>query len=78
MMGALHTALGLSISLWPHLWVDHKVEVAGLCGDSSLTGGFKAEGRHKLLKQEVRKRSFKGGGKGSRLRGLRKSWGEVI
>ena len=26
-MGALHRALGLSISLWPHLWVDHMVEV---------------------------------------------------
>ena len=77
-MGALHRALGLSISLWPHLWVDHMVEVAGLYGDLSLTAGFKAEGRHKALKQEVRNRSFKGGGKGSRLRGVRKSWGELI
>ena len=77
-MGALHRALGLSISLWPHLWVDHMVEVAGLYGDWSLTGGFKAEGRHKRLKQEVSKRSFKGGGKGSRLRGVGKSWGELI
>ena len=77
-MGALHRALGLSISLWPHHWVDHMVEVAGLYGDVSLTGGFKAEGRHKPLKQEVRNRSFKGGGKGSKLRGVRKSWGELI
>ena len=77
-MGAVHRALGLSISLWPHLWVDHMVEVAGLYGDLSLTAGFKAEGRHKALKQEVRNRSFKGGGKGSRLRGVRKSWGELI
>ena len=44
-MGALHRSLGLSISLWPHLWVDHMVEVAGR--------GFKAEGRHKPLQQEV-------------------------
>ena len=29
-MGALHRALGLSISLWPHLWVDHMVKLAGL------------------------------------------------
>ena len=50
MMGALHRALGLSISLWHHLWVDHMVEVAGLYADLSLTAGFKAEGRHKLLK----------------------------
>ena len=77
-MGALHRALGLSISLWPHLWVDHMVEVAGLYGDLSLTAGFKAKGRHKAPKQEVRNRSFKGGGKGSRLRGVRKSWGELI
>ena len=59
-MGALHGALGLSISFWPHLWVDHMVEVAGLYGDLSLTGGFKAEGRHKPLKQEVRNRSLRG------------------
>ena len=77
-MGALHRASGLSISLWPQLWVDHMVEVAGLYGDLSLTGGFKAEGRHNPLKQEVRNRSFKGVGKGSRLRGVRKSWGELI
>ena len=77
-MGALHRALGLSITLWPHLWVDHMVEVAGLYGDLSLTAGPKAEGRHKALKQEVRNRSFKGGGKGSRLRGVRNSWGELI
>ena len=77
-MGALHRALGLSISLWPHLWVDHMVEVAGWYGNWSLTAAFKAEGRHKALKQEVRNRSFKGGGKGSRLRGVRKSWGELI
>ena len=77
-MGALHRALGLSISLWPHLWVDHMVEVAELYGDLSLTGGFKAEGRHKPLKHEVRNRSFKGGGKGSRLRGVCKSSGELI
>ena len=32
-MGALDRALGLSISLWRHLWVDHMVEVAGLYGD---------------------------------------------
>ena len=31
-MGALHRVSGLSISLWPHLWVDHMVEVAGLTG----------------------------------------------
>ena len=77
-MGALHRALELSIRLWPHLWVDHMVEVAGLYGDLSLTAGFKAEGRHKALKQEVRNSSFKGGGKGSRLRVVRKSWGELI
>ena len=77
-MGALHGALGLRISLWPHLWVDHMVEVAGLYGGLSLTAGFKTEGTHKALKREVRNRSFKGGGKGSRLRGVRKSWGEFI
>ena len=77
-MGALHRALGLSISLWPHLWVDHLVEVAVLYGDLSLTAGFKAEGRHKPLKQEVRNRYFKGEGKGSKLRGVCKSWGELI
>ena len=76
-MGALHRALGLIISLWPHLWGDHMVEVAGLYGDLSLKGAFKAQGRHKPP-EEVSKRSFNGGGKGSRLRGVRKSWGESI
>ena len=77
-MGALHRALGLSISLWPHLWVDHMVEVAALYGDLSPTVAFKAEGRHKTLKQEVRNSSCKGGGKVSKLRGVRKSCGELI
>ena len=54
------------------------VEVAGLYEDLSMTVGFKAEGRHKPLKQEVRNRSFKGGGKGRRLRGLGKNWDELI
>ena len=32
-------------------------------------GGFKAEGRHKPVKQEVKNRSFKGIGKRSSLKG---------
>ena len=76
-MGLLHKVLGFSMSLAPRLW-DHMVGVARLCGDLTLTGAFKVEGRHNPLKREVRNSSFKGGGKGSRLRGVRKGWGESI
>ena len=43
-MGALHRALGLSINLWPHLWGDHMVEVAGLYEDLSLRRGSRQRG----------------------------------
>ena len=42
-MGALHWALGLSISWWPLLWADHMVELARF-GDVSLTVGSKPRG----------------------------------
>ena len=53
-------------------------------GTLSPFSAFKGEGGHQSLKSEIRKRSFKGGGKkrGSRLRGarrkLRKGWGEAL
>ena len=83
-MGSAHKACGFVVTLWAHLWVDHMWGIAGEWGTLSTFGAFKGEGRHQSLKNEIRKRSFKGGSKkrGSRLRearrALRKGWAELL
>ena len=83
-MGSAHKALGFVVTLWAHLWVDHMWKIAREWGTLSAFSAFRGEGRHQLLKSEIRNRSFKGGSKkrGSRLRGAhrapRKGWAEVL
>ena len=83
-MRSAHKACGFVVTLWAHLWVDHMWGIAREWGTLSAFSAFKGEGRHQLLKSEIRKRGFKGGSKkrGSRLRGvrqaLRKGWAEVL
>ena len=63
-------ACGFVVTLWAHLWVDHMEEIAREWGTLSAFSAFGGEGRHRSLKSEIRKRSFKGGCKkrGSPLR----------
>ena len=83
----------MNVTLWAHLWIDHLLGWARRWGHIAIFAAFKGEGRHKALKCEISKRSFRGGSKGgrvSRLRGARvrvkggngdrtrKGWGEVI
>ena len=83
-MGSAHKACGFVVTLWAHLWVDLMWGIAREWGTLSTFSAFKGEGRHQLLKSEIRKRSFKGGSKkrGSGLRGARraqrKGWAEVL
>ena len=92
-MGEAHKACEMNVTLWAHLWIDHLLGWARRWGHIAIFAAFKGEGRHKALKCEISKRSFRGGSKGgrvSRLRGARvrvkggkgdrtrKGWGEVI
>ena len=92
-MGEAHKACEMNVTLWAHLWIDHLLGWARRWGHMVVFAAFKGEGRHKALKCEISKRSFRGGSKGgrvSRLRGARvrvkggkgdrtrKGWGEVI
>ena len=92
-MGEAHKACEMNVTLWAHLWIDHLLGWARRWGHIAIFAAFKEEGRHKALKCEISKRSFRGGSKGgrvSRLRGARvrvkggkghrtrKGWGEVI
>ena len=63
-MGAPHRALGLSINLWPHLWVDHMVEMAGLHGDLSLTAGVQSRGETQAVEAGGLKQVFQRGREG--------------
>ena len=57
-----------------NLWIDHLLGWARRWGHIAIFAAFKGEGRHKALKCEISKRSFRGGSKGgrvSRLRGAR-------
>ena len=88
-----HKACEMNVTLWAHLWIDHLLGWARRWGHIAIFAAFKGEGRHKALKCEISKRSFRGGSKGgrvSRQRGARvrvkggkgdrtrKGWGEVI
>ena len=92
-MGEAHKACEMNVTLWAHLWIDHLLGWARRWGHIAIFAAFKGGGRHKALKCEISKRSFRGGSKGgrvSRLRGARvrvkggkgdrtrKGWGEVI
>ena len=83
----------MNVTLWAHLWIDHLLGWARRWGHIGIFAAFLGEGRHKAVKCEISKRSFRGGSKGgrvSRLRGARvrvkggkgdrtrKGWGEVI
>ena len=95
MMGRYPTTLAVELKLSQviHLWIDHLLGWARRWGHIAIFAAFKGEGRHKALKCEISKRSFRGGSKGgrvSRLRGARvrvkggkgdrtrKGWGEVL
>ena len=60
-MGSAHKACGFVVTLWAHLWVNHMRGIAREWGTLSTFSAFKGEGRHESLKNEIRKRSFKGG-----------------
>ena len=83
-IGSAHKLCGFVVTLWGHLWVAHMWGIAREWGTLSAFSAFRGEGRHKSLKSEIRKRTFKGGSKkrGSRLRGARqaqrKGWPEVL
>ena len=92
-MGEAHKACEINLTLWSHLWIDHLLGWACRWGHIAIFAAFKGEGRHKSLKCEISKRSFRGGSEGgrvSRLRGARvwvkggkgdrtrKGWGELI
>ena len=82
-MGSAHQASGFVVTLWAHFWVDHMRGIAREWGTLSTFSAYRADGRHQLSKREIRKRSFKVGGKkrGSRLRGARRAlrkWAEVL
>ena len=92
-MGEAHKACEMNITLWAHLWIDHLLGWARRWGHIAIFAAFKGDGRHKALKSEISKRSFRGGSKGGRVSGLRgarvrmkggkvdrtrKGWGEVI
>ena len=73
-MGEAHKACEMNVTLWAHLWIDHLLGWARRWGHIAIFAAFKAEGRHKALKCEISKRSFRGGSKSgrvSRLRGAR-------
>ena len=73
-MGEAHKACEMNVTLWAHLWNDHLLGWARRWGHIAIFAAFKGEGRHKALKCEISKRSFRGGSKGgrvSRLRGAR-------
>lgn len=84
LQGAVHVSLGLTVTIWAHLWVDHLLEYARIWKGVSLTSAFRGEERHKSLKSEIRFRSFKGGakfqGKEGHFKGgrFRKGYGELI
>ena len=92
-MGEAHKACEMNVTLWAHLWIDHLLGWARRWGHIAIFAAFKGEGRHKALKCEISKRSFRGGSKGGRVSSLRgatvrvkggkgdrtrKGWGEVI
>ena len=92
-MGEAHKASEMNVTLCTHLWIDHLLGWPRRWGHIAIFAAFKGEGRHKALKCEISKHSFRGGSKGgrvSRLRGARvrvkggkgdgtrKGWGEVI
>ena len=66
-MGSAHKACGFVVTLWAHLLVDHMWGIARQWGTLSAFSALRGEGRHWLLKSEIRKRSSKGG---SKKRGL--------
>ena len=51
-------------TFWAHLWVDHMLGWAKRRGGLAEFSTFKGEGRHKALKGEISKLSFRGGGGG--------------
>ena len=92
-MGEAHKACEMNVTLWAHLWIDHLLGWARRWGHIAIFAAFKGEGRHKALKCEISKRSFRGGSKGGRVSSVwgarvrvkggkgdrtRKGWGEVI
>ena len=66
-----HKACVMAITLWAHLRMDHMLGWARQWGHLALFSAFKGEGRHKALKNEISKRSFRGGAKGHRISRLR-------
>ena len=73
-MGEAHKACEMNVTLWAHLWIDHRLGWARRWRHIGIFAAFKGEGRHKALKCEISKHSFRGGSKGgrvSRLRGAR-------
>ena len=82
----------MTITLWAHLWIDHMLGWARTWGHIAIFSPFKGEGRHKALKMQISKQSFRGGAKGGRVSRLwgarrarasrgarkRKGWGEDI
>ena len=93
LLGEAHKVCEMNVTLWADLWIDHLSGWDRRWGHIGIFAAFNGEGRHKALKCEISKRSFRGGSKGgrsSRLRGARvrvkggrrdrtrKGWGEVI
>ena len=70
-MGEAHKACEMNVTLWAHLWIDHLLGWARRWGHIAIFAAFKGEGRHKALKCEISKRSFRGGSKGGRVSRLR-------
>ena len=73
-MGEAYRPCEMNVTLWAHLWIDHLLGWARRWGHIAIFAASKGEGRHKALKCEISKRSFRGGSKGgwvSRLQGAR-------
>ena len=70
-MGEAHKACEMNVTLWAHLWIDHLLGWARRWRHIASFAAFKGQGRHKALKCEMSKRSFRGGSKGGRVFTLR-------
>ena len=74
-LGAAHLQLGLLITLWMHLWVDHLPDHCNVYRGVEMFSAFAGEERHKRLKSELKQRTFKGG---KRQKAKRRSYGDVV
>ena len=72
-MGEAHKACEMNVGLPAHLWIDHLLGWARRWWHIGIFAAFKGEGRHKALKCEISKRSFRGGSKGGRVSRLQGS-----